>query len=135
MNYIQLPEPEVRELNRQMFTIFRYFSNIVSNIATENQQVVDKKNALTVEVDPWNAYHFRLADKEIKIHLLRSGHFCLDVRGFVLEDSPLTRSLPRLTSDYRYQNFYGDFEKLDDCVVAFKKVLKQIIDSELGALF
>lgn len=135
MKTIEFPEEEFRELNRMIYNIFKYFSRISSNLTVEDKRVQIPSDVLRTELYPWQCYKFDYLDKHLLIHRFRNGHFSLECQGFVLTKIPAYHDKRRVQHDYRYQNYYGDFEKLEDCVKSFNHVVKNIANEELGELF
>lgn len=135
MKTIEFPEEEFRELNRMIYNVFKYFSRISSNLSVEDKRVQIPSEVLRTELYPWQCYKFDYLDKHLLIHRFRNGHFSLECQGFVLTKIPAYHDSRRVKHDYRYQNYYGDFDKLEDCVKSFNRVVKNIANEELGELF
>lgn len=135
MKIIEFPEEEFRELNRMIYNVFKYFSRVTSNLGTEDKRVQTPTEVLRTELYPWQCYKFDYLDKHLLIHRHRSGHFSLECQGFVLTKLKPYHDKRRVQHDYRFQNYYGDYVNLSDCVDSFNRVVKNICSGELGELF
>lgn len=135
MKIIEFPEEEFLELNRMIYNTFKYFSRVVSNLGVVDKRVQSPTDVLRTELYPWQCYKFDYLDKHLLIHRHRNGHFSLECQGFVLTKIMPYHDKRRVQHDYRYQNYYGDYDKLSDCVLAFNRVVKNICSGNLGDLF
>lgn len=135
MKIIEFPEDEFRELNRMIYNVYKYFSRVSSNLGSDDKRVQIPSDVLRTELYPWQCYKLDYLDKHVLIHRFRNGHFALECQGFVLTKVPAYRDKRRVAHDYRYQNYFGDFENLKDCVDFFNRVVKNICTGELGEFF
>lgn len=135
MRTVEISETDFKDLNTQMFTMYKFFSKIAAGVENEDKRSNTPMESLRVEKYPWQTYSFRFLDTQLSIHRLRNGHFTLDTHHLNLSEFNLNSIFNRKKSDWRYQNYYGDFKTLDSAVHAFCTVVKQFLDSSLGALF
>lgn len=131
---VELNLDVLRELNRQSYVLFRYFSTVLSDInkASSSPSVADD---IVASETPHLAYKYSDKDVTFSIRLDRDNHYHIECLGIVLTKTKPFIARGRVKTDYRYQNLYGDFESFDDVVTAFHTLVKQYINNELGELF
>lgn len=132
---IQIKESTFRELNRQMYTLYRYFSVVSSDLLSEDKRVHTSSQTLEGEERPWTSFHFQDEICEICICRGRNKHFHLDCRGIILTEIPPYLARGRVYSDARYQHYFGDYETLDSAVESWRTVIKQYTNQTLGVFF
>lgn len=125
-------EKTVRELNRMMFTLYKFFSETISGLESEsddwnNLREIDYKNR------SWLYYQYKQKDVSISIHKNRDDTFSLDCENIILTKVP--PKYPKKCHDYRYRNFFGSYDNLSSAVIAWKKAVKSFLANELGEFF
>lgn len=124
----------LRELNRQSYVLFRYFSTVLADVNKDSPRPTYADEIVSSE-NPHLAYKY--SDGKVTISLRKGldDHYHLECIGIILTKTKPYNPRGSLKSDYRYQNQYGDFEDFLDAVSAFNTVVKQYINDELGELF
>lgn len=135
MRTVEISETDFKDLNTQMFTMYKFFSKIAAGVENEDKRSNTPMESLRVEKYPWQTYSFRFLDTQLSIHRLRNGHFTLDAHNLNLSMYELNPLFKRKDTSWRYQKYYGDFQSLDTAVHAFCSVVKRFVDTSLGALF
>lgn len=135
METLDIPVESLKEIDRSLNTLSRFFAKIVSECETKDKRSYTPRENLLAETYPWKAYIFDYGESHVRIHRHRSGHFSVECLGFILTTVKPFISSRRHSSDYRYQNYYGDFEKLSDCVKLFSEVCRNVLNDKLGVFF
>lgn len=128
----EFDEKSVREINRMLFTLYKFFSEMVSGYESKS----DDWNTLR-EIDMKNReyqyYDFHKKDIRICIHLNRDKTFSLLCEGLILTKVPPKNKKRYFSS--RDANLYGSFENLSSAVIAWQRAVKSFINNELGEFF
>lgn len=130
MDTITLSVEDVRELNRSIFTLYKYFSEVMSNVSAPDGRSRSPTEELAFISRPWLSYSFKSGSVTISIHRLRDGSFTLECLGIVL-----THVKPFSAHEYRYRNYYGHYEDLTSAITAYNSAVKSFVTSANGELF
>lgn len=126
---IALPRDSFRELNRMMYTMYKFFNFALSEKAVDYRDFTPS-DALHLQLKPADYYHFESGSDSVKIHQIRT-HYTLKLCGFTTD---LFKPF-RPASEYKYSNCFGDFPDLDKAKFAFYQVCNDYMRTYLGALF
>lgn len=135
MRTVNFPESEVKELNRQIFSLYRYFSNICSKLGSEDKRESVPSDSLRSEMYPWLCYKFEDKDVSVSIHRSRKGEFSLCCKGILVDKVVPSNLRSRRNSDFRYCNYYGNYLYLGECVTLFNTVVANYCKMINGELF
>lgn len=133
MKTFEIPVEEIKQLNRYMYNIYKYFSEIVAGIES-SESSWNTRHEINKKIAPHEYFKFRYGDALIQIHLHHDNTYSLELQNYVLTTIPPHKRRTK-SSDYRYQNYYGTYEKLEDAVIDFSNVVNAIVDNKLGVLF
>lgn len=131
--YFEVSEESMKTMNRLMFSLYKYFSETVSGLESKTREW-DNRHEINRILSPHEYYVLAYGDKKIKLHQHRNGHYSLDCFNIVLTKIPPYNRRTR-ASEYRYNNFYGDFADLESAISAFLEVSKAILCNEIGVFF
>lgn len=131
MDTIEFPVESVKEINRSMYSLYKFFSETVSKIDNPDFRKRTPQQEFDYHSRPWLSYVFQFKDMKLSIHKFRTGYYSLEALGFII-----TKIMPtHKYSQYRYNNYYGRYDSLDDAVSAFNTVVKNFVTNENGELF
>lgn len=136
MHFFKFSEDTIKELNRSMFNLYRFFSTLCSN--AQHIEIDDDDWSTTSEIEfslsPHSHYRFVYESASVFIHYHRDGSYSLDCRNIIPTTlKPHSRRVR--SSDYRYQNYYGTFKDLSSAVDAFSSFVKAILSDKQGVFF
>ena len=134
METVEFSLSDVRELNRQCFTLYKFFSTVISKNTSPDKRPSTPTDEVECFLRPWLKYVYRDINVQILIHRHRDCTYSIEALGLVLTKiPPHKRRSP--SSDYRYQNYYGNYSDLSSCVTAWNTVVKQYVNNQLGEMF
>ena len=132
MKEFTFTEDTIRELNRMMFTLYKFFSETVEGYESNS----DSWNSLR-EIDcrlrEYAYYDFHKKDVRICLHLNRDKTLSLLCENLILTKIP--PKYPKKYYSARYANLYGSYDNLSSAVIAWQKCVKSYVNNELGVLF
>lgn len=125
-----LERSTVSELNRLMYTLYKFFSVSLSTLSPEYDVPFNTADQIHLDSRPSDFYTFTCESSSIRIHQVRT-HWTIECCGFV------TKILPpyRPYSEHKYRNYFGDFDNFESAKIGFFMVLDDFIKPNLGALF
>lgn len=130
MDSISLTVDSLRELNRMMYTMYKFFNFALSNSPKHDYREFTPEDAIHLQLKPSDYFNFECGDCSIRLYQIRT-HFTLKMNGITTN-----RFKPfRPASEFKYTNCYGDFSNLDDAKKAFYLVCNDYMSTNLGALF
>lgn len=127
---LSLDRNTVRELNRMMYTLYKFFSTSLSSLSPEYDVPFNTADQIHFDSNPADFYVFTCESVSIRIHQVRT-HYCIECCGFVTTVLPPYRPVNK----EKYRNYFGDFATLESAKTGFFMVLDDFIKPNLGALF
>lgn len=130
MNTINITVDSLRELNRMMYTMYKFFNYTLSASPKSDYREFTPEDAIHLQLKPSDYYNFECAECSVRIYQIRT-HYTLKMCGFTT-----ARFKPfRPASEYKYVNCFGDFSDLESAKHAFYLVCNDYMRENLGALF
>lgn len=130
MEQISLSRDTVLELNRMMYTLYKFFSVSLDSLAPDNDVPHLTADEIHLETAPHDFVNFQCGDSSVRVHQVRT-HYTLEICGFTTTLLKPYRPL----QEGRYRNYYGDFSNLESAKNAFFLVVKDWLNCNLGALY
>lgn len=130
MEMIPLTVDSLRELNRMMYTMYKFFNYALSASPKSDYRAFTPEDALHLQLKPADYYNFESGSDSVRLHQIKT-HYTLKLCGFTTKRFPPYRP----ASEHKYVNCFGDFPDLDKAKMAFYQVCNDYMSVELGALF
>ena len=130
MQSVVLDIDSLRELNRMMYTMYKFFNYSLSNSVNKDYREFTPEDAIHLQLKPADYYHFQVDSVSIRIYQIRT-HYTLKMCGITTDKYPPYRP----ASEFKYVNCFGDFDNLDSAKYAFFDVCNDYIKVNMGALF
>lgn len=130
MDSVNITLDSLRELNRMMYTMYKFFNYTLANSPRKDYRDFTPEDSIHLQLKPSDYYNFECGDCSIRLYQIRT-HYTLKMCGITTK-----RFRPfRPASDFKYVNCFGDFSNLEDGKKAFYLVTNDYISENLGALF
>lgn len=126
----EVTEDDLRELNRMMYTLYKYFSLKVSSLEPKEVPKWDSAHDVDIHLRPWSYFRFAYGANSCVIHHLRDDTFTLECFGFV----PKTLK-PLHYKNGKMLNMFGHFDDLSTAIDNYSQVVKDYVTEKMGALF
>lgn len=127
---IQFSTDTIRELNRMMYTLYKFFSVSLSSCENVSNVPFTTADQIHLDTKPHDYYNFNFGSSSIRIHQIRT-HYTIECCGYVPSCLPMYKN----SHKEKYRNTFGEFDNLDLALNAFYMCCKEFLDSQLGALF
>lgn len=130
IRYYDFSEDDVKELNRMMYTLYKFFSQKVEGMEPKTTPTWDLSHDINLRLRPWAYFVFTYGAVKISIHHLRNDKFTLEIFGYVPKTlKPLHYRTGRVT------NNFGHFDSLSSAIDNYSEVVREFVLEKLGALF
>lgn len=129
-NNITFDYDTVRELNRMMYTTYKFFSMSLASMSEKPKVAFTVADQVHLQTQPHDFYSLQCGDVKISIHQIRT-HYTLESCGYY------TSLFPAYKKNYeeRYRNCFGDFADFETAQRAFYLLCNEYLTTNCGALF
>lgn len=114
MKEVSIDHDSALELNRMIYVLHKYFASLCEQTKADDLTPFRTSDQIHMDIKPQDFYNFEQGENSIRLHQVRS-HYTLVYCGF--HTSYFKPYRP--SSDFKYQNYYGDFVTFDDARRAF----------------
>lgn len=128
MKSVTLEHDDLLELNRMMYTLYKYFNVVCEKTKSDSLVPFKTSDQIHLDVRPEDFYEFVCGSSSIRLHRVRT-HYTLHYCGF---NTKVFKPF-RPSSDSKYENYYGDFVNFETATRGFYTAVRELLDQE--ALF
>ena len=104
MNSVTIEHEDLLELNRMMYTLFKYFTVLCEKTKESSLVPFRTSDQIHLDMHPEDFYEVIGGSSSVRLHRVRT-HYTLHYCGF---NTKVFKPY-RPSSDFKYENYYGDF--------------------------